>query len=180
MKKLMIAAAVAVLGIAANAASIAWSANGDWVDYTTGAVLTEDTAPAGKIALYYLGNTTDGYSYDDAVWVQDATVKFGNSMGTLSAKASGTFILDIAKYKDGDVFGVLFDDGDGNLSKLVVQSTGAELDSPYVVSGFKSDASTLDPYKFATANYAVNVPEPTSGLLLLLGVAGMALRRRRA
>ena len=28
--------------------------------------------------------------------------------------------------------------------------------------------------------YTVSVPEPTSGLLLLLGVAGMALRRRRA
>ena len=28
--------------------------------------------------------------------------------------------------------------------------------------------------------YAVNVPEPTSGLLLLLGMAGLALKRKRA
>jgi hypothetical protein len=31
-----------------------------------------------------------------------------------------------------------------------------------------------------TAWTAVTVPEPTSGLLLLLGVAGLALKRKRA
>ena len=39
--------------------------------------------------------------------------------------------------------------------------------------------NTTSQWNFATANYQV-APEPTSGLLMLLGMAGLALRRRRA
>ena len=51
----------------------------------------------------------------------------------------------------------------------------------YTISGLKDEASTLSGFTFATANYTTAaVPEPTSGLLMLVGLAGLALRRRRA
>jgi len=47
-----------------------------------------------------------------------------------------------------------------------------------VAGNSKSKLNVADGYQGAGVYTAV--PEPTSGLLLLLGVAGMALRRRRA
>lgn len=42
------------------------------------------------------------------------------------------------------------------------------------------DTSTPTPYSFSQFTSAEVVPEPTSGLLLLIGFAGLALRRKRA
>ena len=179
MKKLMIAAAIVCAAAMSQAATIDWSATA--YNYVTkdGSVQTAATADAGKFVLCYLGDGS-GYSWDDAVVVNvGADVQYGNSMGKLSAKAGGSYNVDIAKYENGDIFGVMFQDGDGNLSQL--EYVGGTKDAEiYTIAGLKDDSSTLDGFTFAKADYTVNVPEPTSGLLLLLGVAGMALRRRRA
>ena len=41
-------------------------------------------------------------------------------------------------------------------------------------------AFTFNAASFANSGTIASVPEPTSGLLMLVGLAGLALRRRRA
>ena len=89
----------------------------------------------------------------------------------------------------------MYRDSSGVLSQLVYWDTennkeGAKIDAVYTVSGM-SAADPADTWSGATFTFAegtsttktyftTSVPEPTSGLLMLLGMAGLALRRRRA
>ena len=84
---------------------------------------------------------------------------------------------------------VLGQDKDGNDGVYIsdyAAITESDVGYSEVVFGSQNAYSTA--FKDATAGYtgagwysqASAVPEPTSGLLMLLGMAGLALRRRRA
>ena len=182
MKKLMIAAAIVCAATISQAASISWAAAS--YNYVTkdGTVQTATTADAGKFVLVYLGNGTA--NWDAASVVNEGSVSYGASKsGGKYAKASGSYswttdIEGVGVVQNGDIFGVMFKDAEGNLSKLQTVG-GADIDPTFTVSGL--NASYSKDFTFASSNYTVaSVPEPTSALMLLLGVAGLALRRRRA
>lgn len=177
MKKLIIAAAIVCAAVMSQAASIKWSSDYNYVD-KDGNVQTAATADAGKFVLVYLGDGTA--DWDSAIVVNEGTTAFGNSMGKLSAKATGTFVFDFGgDYDNGSIFGVMFKDEAGNLSQLETVD-GAAIKTEFTIAGM-SDDRYAGVMSFSSSNYTVaSVPEPTSAMLLLLGVAGMALRRRRA
>ena len=182
MKKLMIAAAIVCAAAFSQAASISWQADTgyNFVD-ANGNVHTAATAPAGQFVLVYLGNGV-GASWDNAKIVNVGSLDFGTSKsGDPTAKVTGSYKWTYGAEgtpNNGDVFGVMFLDDNG-LSKLQTVG-GAELAETITISGMGGNNYSGDLY-FAKSDYTVaSVPEPTSGLLLLLGVAGMALRRRRA
>ena len=152
MKKLLILAAVIVAGVAANAASFKWSASG--IKDFAG---TADYS--GTATLYAYLATADAST---ATVVSSATMTGGAiaaantlfSSDSFTANATYTFY-----YTMEDTAGNVFTSGTKN-GKAMATSTP--------VLGFAS-----------TGSWAA-VPEPTSGLLMLLGMAGLALKRKRA
>ena len=181
MKKLMIAAAIVCAAAMSQGASIMWKANTNYVT-KDGTTQTAETADAGTFVLVYLGNGTADWT--SAKVVNEGTVAYSTAMGG-TAKASGTFTWTYGAADtpvNGDIFGVMFKDTSGNLSQLVTPGdTPSPIAIEFTVSGM-TDNLYAGSHVFATSNYTVAsaVPEPTSAMLLLLGVAGMALRRRRA
>ena len=180
MKKLVIAAAIVCVAAMSQAASITWGAAtaANWVD-KDGNVMTEAKADAGKFVLVYLGNGTA--DWDSATVVNEGTVTFASSMGKNTAKAAGAFNFTFGVEGapvENDIFGVMFQDTNGNLAQLETVE-GAPIATEFKITGM-TDNTYMGQMQFASSNYTVaSVPEPTSAMLLLLGVAGMALRRRR-
>ena len=180
MKKLIMFGLAVVTACAVNAASFQWSAatvNG--VD-GNGGTLTS-AADAATFVLCYLGNGSSA-SVDNAVVVQEGTWTIGTSKGTSTAKVMGTYTGGgTGGLADGNVYLVMVKDDDGGLHQVSGVNT-------YTVSGYSGDTWAGPVYTFATSNYVADkasyagggdIPEPTSGLLLLVGAGMLALRRKQ-
>ena len=153
MKKLLILAAVVVAGVAANAASFKWSASG--VNDFAGT-----TPYSGSATLYAYLSTADAST---AVAVNNATMTSGAIAAADTVFSSDDFIVG-STY----TFYYTMEDAAGNVFTSGNKNSKAQATSTMTVAFAGTGSWTAAP-----------VPEPTSGLLMLLGMAGLALRRRR-
>ena len=200
MKKLMIAAAIVCAAAFANAASLSWQAYGA-LDLTgEGAGEGEDDWYTGGQA--YLIMVTDAANFAVA---DDLTITGGSIVhsadvaeGTALAAIDGSKVGEGLTHGETYNFAVLFtttgvgpdeegnytvpttglyglNDNDGELYEVVWNKDNGG-------SIFNGDtmASVTSPVGGTPGPTPTPVPEPTSGLLMVLGVAGLALRRRRA
>ena len=164
MKKLLILAAVIVAGVAANAASFKWTASNVYSSDLT-------TKFNGSATLYAYLSTADAST---AVSVATGTivsgaVKDGSTTGL-------TFNTDALTAGNTYNFYMIVEDGGKTFTSADKTGISAQATATSTVA-FGSLASQTQ----NSANWVGGaVPEPTSGLLVLLGMAGLALRRRRA
>ena len=178
MKKLMIAACAVAFATSVQAASILWCNYNDMVDQESGEVL--QTLPTGyELALVCLGSTETYTGLTASNIRQTSGLEFDGEINVFQ----GSYSLDAGT---GDAnnyyYAVMLKDADGNLSQLKYADGGSPIEA-FQVDGWTSD-DWSGQFDVGTEGsfYGTfsSVPEPTSGLLLLLGVAGLALRRRRA
>ena len=198
MKKLMIVAAVALAATFANAASYLWGLtsaadeepgqSGTYLDGGTAMLFLgtiaqtatgEGSGIDAKYNLDFSGLThiatagQDASNYDFGVTVYDPSTVPSSDDITLTPQAY-TLVL----FKDSGVTD--YENYEGYY--YVYTSTSTKTQDPVTGNDYV-DLTTSEPVladMWATAAPAEAIPEPTSGLLLLLGVAGLALKRKKA
>lgn len=179
MKKVMLAVIVGVLAVVANAASLAWDIDGSYVPGS------ED-----------LANGYICYFFNDATYSQSSAIAaVGNKDKSFISKAVGDPVLTDEGWTEGSVSGltagsdvtgylVIFNAGTADAATMAYVSDTASVHMPGSGADGYLQFGDLVEMKSTAAWSSVGgsgggVPEPTSGLLLLVGGALLALRRKQ-
>ena len=191
MKKLIMMIAVVATAVVASAATVTWGATKGYL-YEAG---TETKITSGDAYLMFV---TASYTQSDLVNAFNAAG--GDSAATIAAmSASGAMATGAGSVaSNARISGTSTYAMSGDMTAYVVVFNGDNMfitgtsDAVYdsvtdmaTVTGVPamstpSKAAALDATKGYTGAGWYAVPEPTSGLLMLVGLAGLALRRRRA
>lgn len=181
MKKLIIAAAVVCTAVFAHAAAANWKASAKDMCDGTG---SDTSLFSGTAYIFDAGVTSQAALF--------ALIEGGSSIGTSTAGyvATGTFdegAFGGVTFANGEQGGgsytyyfVIVDGDNAYFSNEKAVTANATATAKAITFGSQSGSSTLPASGFQGAGAWSSVPEPTSGLLMLLGMAGLALRRRRA
>lgn len=191
MKKLLIAAVAMAVAVAAQAATFNWGTDAKAYSIDT-ATLNEGLTAGTHYAAATSGNANSMYNQISsyaASWAYEITFtsgsdtdKISGSLGTgdFSSRTIAIYNLSSDLIKQTDPSTAV------NYSIVI---TGTIKDGKGATWDLTSDAivGTWNVPSIGDLNLGTAVPtgwtaapEPTSGLLLLLGVAGLALKRKRA
>ena len=180
MKKLFIVAAAIAVSVAASASTVTWGAqNASVIDpekITTGTFYlmyasdatavdlskfaTMESFDSDSLATVGLDKTFDQFAYSSSTFQKKNNAITPVSTGV--AAANGLTVYEVLISSAGDY--------------IAYSQTTMNL----AAAAGMNQTKTLNAAQLTYVTAASDVPEPTSGLLLLVGGAMLALRRRRA
>ena len=202
MKKLMIAACAIALAAGAQAAAVTWQwAGSAYNGYNNPGTTVSYEGKAAQAGTMYIFNANEAGISQQAILTALLAGKDISTLGAMDSftttdgkMGSGDIKTLAADYKNfapvrnvsgidyADYFYAMVVDDYVFLSdtanKQIQTAKDTVLSSTTIASQsakFQGDSAT-----FTAGGWYQTVPEPTSGLLLLLGVAGLALKRKRA
>lgn len=176
MKKIMIMLGAAVMAACVHAASVDWKVNYSGTGNTW----------AGNGATVMAFNAADYEAIIDLVTVSGsenlatdlAAYSLGSSGFTSNRGAASTSAISVDNAPNS-MFWMIFADGSTEAGSSVLWTAATDVTGNQYTPPATGSALTLNAGSFTNSGEIANVPEPTSGLLLLLGVAGLALRRKQ-
>ena len=193
MKKLMFTLAAVLAAGMIQAAQVTWNTG------TAVKGITSDSNPAfgsanaasGTLSLYVwlVNEATYNSTGVDKIWDT-----YGSSLGTATASVTGkggaagatakTDGLTFSTTEDTPYYGLVLTtydpDKDGTVDYYIANKATTAINTAGTNASVGNLAKNVGGVATTGWTSASSVPEPTSGLLMLLGIAGLALRRRRA
>ena len=187
MKKIMIAAAIVCAAALSQAATVNWKsgASVQGADPTKNGAFNGTALANGAYTMYVWDNLTKA-EYDALDITSDSfyttwSAKTATAKSAPGAKTLGTTIKNESATDSTDYYAaILFTYNDGKNDWYIANKATVTTDALGNGATASNLAKAVGGSGTAIAGWTAVAPEPTSGLLLLIGVAGLALRRRRA
>ena len=183
MKKLMIMLAVVAMAVVANAAAVQWYSG---TIYRAGDAAGADGAKAGlnHVTAYLYALTAAEYTAAQSMDTATLYTTYSAKTATVTANSKGNGVANISQTvadASGMHYGLVLyvDTTNANLPDGKDAFVKAALASADVGGSVNITVSNMITTSAVSSTWTA-VPEPTSGLLMLVGLAGLALRRRRA
>lgn len=189
MKKILIGVAAMALAFGAKAATFNWTSSAVVYGVDAAAVVDNGDYAAGTTKMRNGGT----WAYVVTIFEAGSTTELGSTSGTIAFGSTGK--INTTFTVDGTFTALSTYDYVIELTGTQTTLTSRGIDGAYDYSGATLAATVSGEVSIkaagnspismsAPATWTVSgitpVPEPTSGLLMLLGMAGLALRRRRA
>ena len=186
MKKLIVFGFAVVAAVAANAAAFQWAATaiqkvGDASSVGAKAYLIDASVVSRDAMIAALTANDTSKIAGTAILAETTTIAQGTTGISRINTTTGTASSSVEKYS---AYTVILDAALGSAKNFIVTAQITDATNPgYMPPGATEPGLGNVAMSFGmqnTATWTAMAPEPTSGLLMLVGLGALALRRRRA